>query len=218
MDMSAQRERMVIEQLERRGIEDARVLAAMRRIPREKFVPEELARSAYDDSPLPIAERQTISQPYIVARMTEALELGPEDDVLEIGTGSGYGAAVLAEIARNVYTIERHATLAEKARATLAEIGCDNVHVRCGDGSLGWPEHAPFAAIVATAASSDVPAPLREQLATRGRLVVPVGPTHGAQELMRLRRLSPSEYTEDRLGGVRFVSLVGAEAGQPSAR
>lgn len=212
MDLSAQRERMVTEQLERRGIRDERVLEAMRRVPREKFVPEDLARSAYDDSPLPIEERQTISQPYIVARMTEALELGADEDVLEIGTGSGYGAAVLAELARNVYTIERHATLAETARATLAELGYDNVHVRCGDGSLGWPEHAPFAAIVATAASPEVPAPLREQLATGGRLVVPVGPTHGAQELMCLKRLGPSEYTEDRLGGVRFVSLVGAGA------
>lgn len=211
MDMTSSRERMVAEQLERRGIRDPRVLEAMRSVPREMFVPERVAEFAYDDSPLPIEQRQTISQPYIVARMTEALELDADDTVLEIGTGSGYGAAVLAESAREVYTIERHRRLADSARDTLTGLGYDNVHVRCGDGSLGWPEHAPFDAIVATAAGAEVPQPLKRQLAIGGRLVIPVGSMYGAQELLRLRRVGEAEHERERLGAVRFVALIGEE-------
>ncbi len=212
MDMSAARERMVAEQLEPRGIRDPRVLEAMRTVPRESFVPELMAELAYDDSPLPIEERQTISQPYVVARMTEAAELGAEDRVLEVGTGSGYGAAVLAEAAGEVYTIERHQSLADSAAEKLARAGYGNVEVRCGDGSRGWPEQAPFDAILVTAGSPEVPEPLWQQLAIGGRLIIPLGPAHGAQELVRLRRLSETERQEDHLGGVRFVSLIGERA------
>jgi len=202
---------MVEHQLERRGIRDPLVLEAMRSVPREAFVPPELADEAYADGPLPIGEGQTISQPYIVALMVEALELRGGERVLEIGAGSGYAAAVLAEIAAEVYTVERHAPLAREARERLRALGYDHVQLRVGDGSRGWPEHAPYAAIVVAAGAPEVPEALEEQLAVGGRLVIPVGQGRTLQELLRLRRLSETEYQREELGGVRFVPLVGAE-------
>ncbi|HLE82759.1 MAG TPA: protein-L-isoaspartate(D-aspartate) O-methyltransferase [Thermoanaerobaculia bacterium] len=210
-DFETLRRLMVEHQLERRGIADPLVLEAMRKVPREAFVPPELAEEAYADGPLPIGEGQTISQPYIVALMTEALELRGGERVLEIGAGSGYAAAVLAEIAAELYTVERHARLAEEAAARLTRLGYDNVHVRVGDGSLGWPEHAPFDAIVVAAGAPEVPEALKEQLAVGGRLVIPVGQGRTLQDLLRLRRLSETEYQREELGGVRFVPLVGEE-------
>ena len=180
-DFRARRNDMIRTQIAGRGVRDPRVLAALVAVPRERFVADELAEFAYEDAPLPIEEGQTISQPYIVALMVAALELRGDERVLEIGTGSGYAAAVLAHLAREVYTVERHEALAEIARRRLAELGCANVHVRHGDGTLGWPEHAPYDAIVVAAGGPDVPATLREQLAIGGRLVMPVGATapHG---------------------------------------
>jgi len=202
---------MAEHQLERRGIRDPLVLEAMRSVPREAFVPPELAEEAYADGPLPIGEGQTISQPYIVALMVEALELRRGERVLEIGAGSGYAAAVLAEIAAEVYTVERHAPLAREARERLRALGYQNVQLRVGDGSRGWPEHAPYDAIVVAAGAPEVPEALKEQLAVGGRLVIPVGQGRTLQELLRLRRLSETQYQREELGGVRFVPLVGAE-------
>jgi protein-L-isoaspartate(D-aspartate) O-methyltransferase len=210
-DFETLRRLMVEHQLERRGIADPLVLEAMRKVPREAFVPPELADEAYADGPLPIGEGQTISQPYIVAFMAEALELRGDERVLEIGAGSGYAAAVLAEIAAELYTVERHARLAEEAAARLSHLGYDNVQIRVGDGSLGWPEHAPFDAIVVAAGAPEVPEALKEQLAVGGRLVIPVGQGRTLQDLLRLRRLSETEYQREELGGVRFVPLVGEE-------
>ena len=206
-DMTLERERMVDEQLVRRGISDPAVLDAMRRVPRELFVPPNLARHAYEDSPLPISLGQTISQPYIVALMVEALELHPDDRVLEIGTGSGYAAAVIAEIAKDAYTIERHSELAETARGRLADRA--NVHLRHGDGTLGWPEAAPFDAILVSAGGPDVPEPLRQQLAPGGRLVIPIGSTTRLQVLIRLRRLAGGRWEREELADVTFVPLIG---------
>jgi protein-L-isoaspartate(D-aspartate) O-methyltransferase len=172
---AAQRREMVEQQIRARGVRDARVLTALGRVPRERFVPASLRGRAYDDSPLPIGFNQTISQPYIVAYMSEALGVEPDDTVLEIGTGSGYQAAVLGEIARRVYTIEIVPDLARRAAATLQELGYANIQVRAGDGYAGWPEHAPFDRIIVTAAPEEIPAPLLEQLAAGGRLVIPVG-------------------------------------------
>jgi protein-L-isoaspartate(D-aspartate) O-methyltransferase len=202
---------MVEHQLERRGIRDPLVLEAMRSVPREAFVPPELADEAYADGPLPIGEGQTISQPYIVALMVEALELRGGERVLEIGAGSGYAAAVLAEIAAEVDTVERHAPLAEEARERLRALGYENVQLRVGDGSRGWPEHAPYDAIVVAAGAPEVPEALKEQLAVGGRLVIPVGQGRTLQELLRLRRLSETEFQREELGGVRFVPLVGEQ-------
>ena len=208
-DASARRRTMVERQIAARGITDERVLAAMARVPREAFLPEEMAEFAYEDTPLPIEADQTISQPFIVALMCEALELGPDARVLEVGTGSGYAAAVLAELAREVYTVERHEVLAALARRRLAGLGYANVHVLHGDGSRGWPEHAPYDGIVVAAGGPAVPPPLREQLAVGGRLVIPVGEEVHLQELVRVRRRSATEYATEHLGGVRFVPLVG---------
>jgi protein-L-isoaspartate(D-aspartate) O-methyltransferase len=191
-----------------RGLHDERVLAAMERVPRERFVPEALQRQAHGDHPLPIGAGQTISQPYIVALMAEAAELGPDDRVLEIGTGSGYGAAVLAELAAEVWTIERHGELVGSARATLERLAYGNVHVLEGDGTLGHGDAAPYDAIVVTAGASEIPAPLLEQLADGGRLIMPVGEHSEAQRLLRVRRNGEALLHED-LGGVRFVPLVG---------
>jgi len=210
-DFRTLRNLMVEHQLERRGIRDPLVLEAMRSVPREAFVPPELAEEAYADGPLPIGEGQTISQPYIVALMVEALELSGGERVLEIGAGSGYAAAVLAEIATEVYTVERHAPLAEEAEARLRRLGYGNVQIRVGDGSRGWPEHGPFEAIVVAAGAPEVPEPLKEQLAVGGRLVIPVGRGRTLQDLLRLRRVSETEYVREALGGVRFVPLVGEE-------
>jgi protein-L-isoaspartate(D-aspartate) O-methyltransferase len=200
---------MVEEQLRRRGIADPRVLAAMARVPRELFVPEPLRDRAYDDAALPIGGDQTISQPYMVARICEALGVRPGDRVLDVGTGSGYQAAVLAQLAEEVHTIERLPDLAERAAAVLRQAGCTNVRVHVGDGSLGLPEHAPFGAIAVAAAAPEVPASLYGQLEPGGRLVLPVG-GRGGQEL-RLVVRSPEGPAVLRSVPCRFVPLLGAE-------
>jgi len=202
---------MVDLQLVRRGIADPRVLDAFRVVPREAFVPPELAEFAYRDTPLPIASGQTISQPYIVALTIEALGLHGRERVLEIGTGSGYAAAILGQIAGEVFTVERHESLAETARERLRALGCHNVHVLHGDGTLGWPEHAPYDAIAVAAGGPDVPQALLDQLAPGGRLVIPVGPDPSTQQLVRVVRVGPDEFRRESLGAVRFVPLVGAQ-------
>jgi protein-L-isoaspartate(D-aspartate) O-methyltransferase len=210
-ELQARKERMVTEHLLARGIRDAAVVKAMREVPREAFLPPELERFAYEDGPLPIEEGQTISQPYIVAYMIEALELTGRERVLEIGTGSGYAAAVLSLCAAEVFSVERIAALADTARGRLQELGYRNVAVHLGDGTLGWKDHAPYDAIVVTAGAPEVPAGLREQLATGGRLVIPVGPTPHLQELVRVRRLPSGEFRREELCGVRFVPLIGEQ-------
>jgi len=210
-DYQRQRARMVRRQLARRGIQDRRVLEALASVPREAFVPQNLAAYAYDDGPLPIGEGQTISQPYIVAFTAEALELSPEARVLDVGTGSGYAAAVLSLLAREVYGIERVEGLCRSARARLAELGYGNVlEVRCGDGTLGWPEHAPYDAIAVGAVGPRPPPALLGQLTLGGRLVMPIGPD-GDQTLMRLTRTGPTSYHQEPLVGVRFVPLIGEQ-------
>lgn len=210
-DLAALRRAMVETQLVGRGIRDAAVLRAMAAVPRERFVPEIDPQHAYDDSALPIAELQTISQPYVVALMLEAIAPSATDCVLEIGTGSAYATAVLAEIVAEVYTVERLATLAAAARRRLAELGYRNVHVLEGDGTLGWPEHAPYDGVVVTAGGPDVPAPLLSQLRIGGHLVIPVGATPRAQELVRITRQTADEFRRENLGPVAFVPLIGAE-------
>lgn len=205
LDHRAARLRMVAEQIASRDVTDARVLAAMRRIPRHEFVPEHLARQAYDDCPLPIGFDVTISQPYIVALMSQALGVQPGDRVLEVGTGSGYAAAVLAELADDVTTIECIEPLADEARERLARFG-ERVRVIVGDGSLGHEPHAPYDAIVVTAAAPEVPQPLLDQLAPDGRLVIPVG--RGVEQLVRITRTEHGDEREDLLP-VRFVPLTG---------
>lgn len=203
--------RMVESQIASRGVSDARVLGAMRDVPREYFVPENLREFAYEDSPLPIEEGQTISQPYIVAVMAEALELEPGDRVLEVGAGSGYAAAILGKIAREVHTIERHPLLAELARQRMGELGYENVQVHCADGTMGWPDRAPYDAIVVAAGGPEVPQPLLEQLAVGGRLVIPVGDEARSQDLTFVRRTGEHEYERRSLGRVQFVPLIGSE-------
>jgi protein-L-isoaspartate(D-aspartate) O-methyltransferase len=205
MSRAAERERMVLDQLARRGIEDTRVLAAMRSVPRHRFVPDRLEDFAYDDRPLPICYGQAISQPFMVARMTEALQLQGGERVLEIGTGSGYQAAVLAELARRVYSIEIVPELAAGARRVLAEAGYDNVEVREGNGHFGWPGRAPFPRIIVTAAPPEIPRTLVDQLAVGGRMVLPVGV--GAQEIV-LVSLTADGVREERALPVRFVPMV----------
>ena len=200
---------MVEQQISARGVSDERVLEAMRDVERHLFVPEELREYAYSDRPLPIGEGQTISQPYVVAFMTEKLDLERSDKVLEVGTGSGYQAAVLGEICDNVWTIEVNGLLAEKAARTLRENGYDNVHVRHGDGYLGWPEEAPFDAIIVTCAPSDVPKPLEQQLAEGGRMIIPVGAGFG-QELVLLVK-SGGKLVRRAVLPVRFVPMVNEE-------
>jgi protein-L-isoaspartate(D-aspartate) O-methyltransferase len=190
------------------GIRDPDVIAAMGSVPRHQYVLPEYLDQAYENHPLPIGYGQTISQPYIVALMTEALEIDPGEKVLEVGTGSGYQAAVLAELGVDVYTIEIVVPLAESAADRLAALGEASIHTRTGDGYFGWPEAAPFDAIIVTAAPDHVPPPLLEQLATGGVMVIPIGPPGGYQELWRLRRISPDEVESTNLGGVRFVPLV----------
>ena len=213
-DLRAERERMVREQIAARGIRDAAVLDAFRSVPREAFLPEDLEEFAYQDSPLPIEQGQTISQPYIVALMTAALALRPGDRVLEIGTGSGYAAAILARIAEHVYTVERHKELAELAARRTADLGIKNVTVHHGDGSLGWPEHAPYDAIVVAAGGPGVPPALLEQLAVGGRLVMPVGEGRELQKLVRVTSQPDGSFTSEDLLDVRFVPLVGAQGWQ----
>jgi len=208
------RKQMIDYQLAARGLRDQAVLNAVNSVPREEFVPADLVEFAYSDAPLPIAASQTISQPYIVALMTAALELKTEERVLEVGTGSGYAAAVLAEITKEVYTIERHKILADTARGKLEELGYNNIWVLYGDGTLGWPEHAPYDAIVVAAGGPEVPENLKQQLAIGGRLVIPVGSSLRTQKLLRVRRISEHEYQEEDLGSVRFVPLIGAAGWQ----
>ena len=198
---------MVESQIRGRGVRDERVLAAMRRVPRHEFVPADQQHAAYGDHALPIGLGQTISQPYIVGFMTEALMLTDSDVVLEIGTGSGYQAAILGELAREVYSIELLPALAERATKTLARLGYPNVHVRAGDGYQGWPEHAPFSRIIVTAAPEEIPQALVDQLAVGGRMILPVGPTGGDQEL-RIVTKSADGITTVRSLPVRFVPMV----------
>jgi protein-L-isoaspartate(D-aspartate) O-methyltransferase len=212
-DLAPQRARMVEEQLRGRGIRDERVLAAMAKVPREKFVAPEFERQAYADSPIPIGAGQTVSQPYMAAAMVEALELQPSDRVLEVGTGTGYEAAVLAELAAEVWTIERHAELAEKARPILSDLGYANVHVIEGDGSLGLPQRAPFDKIVVAAGAPHAPPSLVEQLAEGGIIAVPVG-DRGQQQLQVARKIG-GEMVISRYVLCCFVPLIGAEGWAP---
>lgn len=208
---AAARERMVADQIAGRGISDAAVLRAMRLVPRQHFVPEAERPYAYDDTPLPIPAHQTISQPYVVAYMIAALGLGPDDRVLEVGAGSGYAAAVLSLIVREVYTVERHAGLARYAQERLARLGYDNVQVRHGDGTLGWPEYAPYDGIIVAAGGPSVPDTLRSQLAPGGRLVMPVGRSRHRQHLVRVTCVRPGVFEEEFLVPVAFVPLIGDE-------
>ena len=206
-DYEKEREHMVKSQLARRGIKDQRVLEAMRRVPRHLFIPESTRNLAYCDGPLPIGHGQTISQPYIVALMTEILEIEGKERVLEVGTGSGYQAAILSRLVRQVYSVERHAALAQQAEKLFAQLGYDNIVVRVGNGTLGWPEHSPYEAIIITAAAPDVPRPLTDQLADGGRLVAPVG-SQWSQVLVKVRRQDDLLIRERRTA-VAFVPLVG---------
>jgi len=217
-NFSAERQRMVDDQILARGVRSEAVIDAMRRVPREEFLPEKLGEFAYEDTPLPIQAGQTISQPYIVAFMVEALGLKATDRVLEIGTGSGYAAAVIAEIADSVYTIEHIEELADHAQNVLARHGYANVEVRCGDGTLGWAEHAPYDAIVVAAGGPRVPESLKSQLKIGGRLVIPVGADQRVQELVRVTRVSESSFESEDLADVRFVPLVGDEGWSPPSR
>ncbi len=205
---AAERLAMVAAQVESRGLRDPHVLAALRAVPRHEFVPEHLQGQAYDDGPLPIGAGQTISQPYIVALMTEAVGLQPGERVLDVGTGSGYQAAVLAHITPHVFSIEIVAELAQSARERLARLGC-GVQVRTGDGWAGWPEHAPFDAIILAAAPERVPPALLQQLAPGGRLCLPIGGVNEAQELLVYTREPDGSFSERRLGAVRFVPMTG---------
>jgi protein-L-isoaspartate(D-aspartate) O-methyltransferase len=206
-----ERRRMVDLQMRARGVDDPRVLAAVEKVPRHLFVPEEYRSRAYEDSPLPIGFDQTISQPYIVAYMSEVLQVAPEHRVLEIGTGSGYQAAVLGELAREVYSIEIVEPLATRARETLEALGYRNVHVRFGNGYLGWPDRAPFDRIIVTAAPEEIPQPLIDQLAMNGLLVVPVG---RIDQMMTILRKTPAGIQRTQTLPVRFVPMVGKDAPQ----
>jgi protein-L-isoaspartate(D-aspartate) O-methyltransferase len=218
-DVPPERERMVAAQVAGRGIGDRYLLDAMRRVPREAFVGEGMAEFAYEDSPLPIAEQQTISQPYIVALMIEAAQVKPGERVLDVGTGSGYAAAVLAEIADEVYTVERHKALADAARRRFAELDYRNIEVRHGDGSLGWPEAAPFDAIIVAAGGPEVPEALRQQLKVGGRLVLPIGSLGREQQLVKVVRDGERAFHEEDIGPVMFVPLIGEQGwAEPAAR
>lgn len=210
-DFSNLRADMVRYQLAERGIFDSRVLEAMDRVPRERFIPEHLAGEAYEDYPLPIGWGQTISQPYIVALMAQALQLEGRERVLDIGTGSGYAAAVLASLALEVFSIERIPELAEQARRNLERAGFSQVHVRCGDGTLGWPEAAPFDGICVAAGAPAVPETLKQQLAVGGRLIIPVGSEHSVQRLVCITRRTDADFEREDFGDVRFVPLLGEQ-------
>ena len=210
-ELAKRRELMVARQIEGRGIVDPALLAAMREVPREAFVAEKHEEYAYDDGPLPILESQTISQPYVVALMIDALKLKSTDRVLEIGTGSGYAAAVLSKIVVEVYTVERIAALVRYARQNLAALGYENVHVLQGDGTLGWSDHAPYEGIIVSAGGPRVPEALKRQLAVGGHLVIPIGKEQRAQQLVRVSRLSEEKFRETKLGHVRFVPLIGEQ-------
>ncbi|MHB1405911.1 MAG: protein-L-isoaspartate(D-aspartate) O-methyltransferase [Desulfitobacteriaceae bacterium] len=206
----AEERRWMVEKLKREGISDETVLASMLAVPRHSFVHKDMLDYAYDDEALRIEAGQTISQPYIVALMAQALELNPQDRVLEIGTGSGYSAAVLSRLAARVYTVERHEVLAEQARERFVRLNYRNIEVCLGDGTRGWPEEAPFDAILVTAGGPLVPTSLKEQLKLGGRLVMPVG-NEKMQELKRVRRGGERDFHEESLGLVRFVPLIGEE-------
>ncbi|MGQ9645286.1 MAG: protein-L-isoaspartate(D-aspartate) O-methyltransferase [Thermodesulfobacteriota bacterium] len=207
MDFPKARLKMVEEQIASRGIKDPRLIAAMKKVPRHHFVEEALQKQAYSDHPLPIGEKQTISQPYMVALMTEALQLTGSEKVLEIGAGSGYQTAILAELAQKVYSIERIRSLAIKARQLLYELGYFNVEIKIFDGTYGWVEKSPFDAIIVTAGAPDIPQPLIDQLAVGGRLVIPVGDAF-VQDLIWVTKTAEGIKKED-LGGCRFVKLIG---------
>ncbi len=211
IDFRTQRERMVADQIEGRGVRDPLVTAAMRAVPREYFVAHHRRDEAYEDYPIPIGAGQTISQPYIVGYMIACLNLEGGEKVLEVGAGSGYAAAVLSRIAREVYAIERIDSLAHLAVANLKTAGCTNVHVRCADGSKGWPEAAPFDAILVSAGAPKAPQPLLDQLAIGGRLVIPIGDDPRTQDLVRITRKGETVFASETLTGVRFVPLIGAE-------
>lgn len=216
MTSDSKRVEMVDRDIAARGVHDARVLAAMRVVPREVFVPPARRAEALDDRPLPIGAGQTISQPYIVALMCEALQLRGDERVLEIGTGSGYGAAVLSRLAATVDTVERVPELADRAARQLADLNLNNVRVHGGDGTLGWPEAAPYDAIVVTAGGPEVPPALLAQLAPGGRLVMPVGSTRRWQVLVRVTHVGPDDFRSESLCDVAFVPLMGAQ-GWPEA-
>lgn len=211
-DTLARRRQMVERQLRARGVRDEEVLRAMELVPREDFVGGEVAHRAYEDSPQPILEGQTISQPYVVAFMIEALWPLATHRVLEIGTGSGYASAVLSRIVHKVYTVERYESLARLAALRFHRLGYNNVKVHTGDGSVGWKDHAPYDGILVSAGAPSVPDALRQQLALGGRLVIPVGRTQAQQELVVVQRNGPEEWREESLGDVRFVPLVGEAA------
>ena len=206
-----QRDKMVQRQVRARGVRDEAILNALREVPREVFVPDRYKAAAYDDSPLPIPAGQTISQPYVVSLMIRALRLDPDDKVLEVGSGSGYAAAILSRIVDEVHAVERHEELVQYARQRLAQIEYENVHVHHADGTMGWPPAAPYQGIMVSASGPRVPQSLEEQLAIGGRLVMPVGRARGLQTLIRLTRVDEDEYEEKDLGGVRFVPLIGEE-------
>jgi len=210
MDPFQARNRMVEAQIARRGVRDPRILSAMRMVPRELFIAPQFKDLAYEDGPLPIAEGQSISQPYIVAAMLEAAELTDDDKVVEVGAGSGYVTALLGRVADQVFAVERHAALTEAARERLRALGYDNVELRTADGSGGWPEAAPFDAIIVSAGGPQIPQALKEQLAIGGRLVMPIGMAD-EQQLVRVVRLGLNDFKLRNLGAVRFVKLVGAE-------
>jgi protein-L-isoaspartate(D-aspartate) O-methyltransferase len=217
-DLSRARDHMVDIQLRRRGVRDRYVLKAMRRVPREAFVEDGFEEFAYEDGPLPIGEGQTISQPYVVALMIEAAEVKPGDRVLEVGSGSGYAAAVMGQIAAAVYAIERHPSLAERARQRFRRLGYDNIELRVGDGTMGWSEAAPFDAILVAAGGPAVPPSLKQQLRVGGRLVIPVGQVEREQKLLKITRCSAADFDEDDLGAVMFVPLIGRQGWSEDGR
>ena len=209
-EYSANRQKMVETQLLPRGIKDSRVLAAMKKVPRHLFLDEALWPEAYEDHPLPIGEKQTISQPYMVAVMTEALKLSGNEKILEIGTGSGYQAAILAELAEQVYSIERLPAIAKRARRVFDELKYSNIVITIGDGTLGWKEHSPYDRIIVTAAAPYPPKTLLEQLKIGGRLIIPIGDEF-TQDLTLYIRESEAEYSKESYGGCRFVKLIGEQ-------
>ncbi|WP_340104914.1 protein-L-isoaspartate(D-aspartate) O-methyltransferase [Rhodohalobacter sp. 8-1] len=208
INFDVEREKMVRRQLKGRDITNQKVLNAMQAVPREKFVKDGMEDRAYHDSALPIGADQTISQPYVVALTIQALDPGEEDVILDIGTGSGYAAAVAAEIANSVMSVERIESLYNFAKSNLEEAGITNVQLRHGDGSRGWPEHAPYDGIMVAAASSDVPESLKDQLKENGKLVIPVGSGLMGQQLRRYTKHEDGSFTQDNIAGVRFVPLV----------
>ena len=210
-DFASEREDMVERQLRRRGITEPDILDAFRAVPREAFVGEDVSQHAYGDYPLPIGAGQTISQPYIVALMIQAAAIGASDKVLEVGAGSGYAAAVISRIADKVIGIERHHELVDTARERLRRLGYANVEIVEGDGTLGWPDEAPYDAVLAAASGSHVPESLIAQLVPGGRLIIPLGEPGWAQELVKVTRLTDGSLKRENLGGVRFVPLIGEE-------